>query len=407
MTESGTTGTIDAGDAEREKIARLRELLPATGAGIYLDTAYRGPLPAETAAAMRDADDWELRVGRATEGRAEDAAQRRSEARAVIAALVGGDPADICLTTGDDQALAICAWAPDWRPGNKAVALSTASDGILAALSGVTARLGVNLQLVDEPSAGAIASATSAARLVVAPHVDPSTGATLPIAEIGQALSKSGAWLAVDASLSAGAVPIDHLAPAADFIVISGDRWLLGPEDTGALWIGPRPRAEGHAAFSGSSAFESLYGSVARPWPDARRFEPGGLPRTAVLGLARSVGWLEMFVGLDWMFERGARLARRLYDALAAMDAVEMSTPVDALATTVVFRLRAWPTEDALDELRRRVFAIVGTTADDSIRASVGWFNTEDELDRFAAAVAELGRHTPESLPRRPPLIVR
>ena len=79
-----------------DRVAQLRELLPATGAGIYLDTAYRGPLPAETAAAMREADDWELRVGRATEGREDDASQRRSEARAVLAALVGGDPADIC-----------------------------------------------------------------------------------------------------------------------------------------------------------------------------------------------------------------------------------------------------------------------------------------------------------------------
>ena len=65
--------TEDSADAG--KLRALRELIPATSAGIYLDTAYRGPLPAETAAAMRDADDWELRVGRASEGREEDAAQ--------------------------------------------------------------------------------------------------------------------------------------------------------------------------------------------------------------------------------------------------------------------------------------------------------------------------------------------
>ena len=83
-------------DPDADKVAELSELIPATGAGIYLDTAYRGPIPAETAAAMSEADDWELRVGRAAEGREEDVAQRRDEARAVLAALIGADPDEIC-----------------------------------------------------------------------------------------------------------------------------------------------------------------------------------------------------------------------------------------------------------------------------------------------------------------------
>ena len=391
--------------AETERVAQLRELLPATGAGIYLDTAYRGPLPAETAAAMGEADDWELRVGRATEGRADDAAQRRSEARAVLAALVGGDPADICLTTSDEQSLAIAAWAPDWQPGDRALTLATASDGTLAALAAVDDRFGVELDIVVDAISAAVAGRT---KLVILPHVDPATGGMLPIADIARSLDGTGAWLAVDASMSAGAVPIDARSLGADFIAMSCDRWLLGPEDTGALWVGPRPRADGRASLAGSGGHETIQPGVYRPWPDARRFEPGGLPRTAVLGLARSVGWLEMYVGLDWMFERGARLAHRLLDSLAGADGLEVLTPADAMATTVVFRLPAWPVGEALDELRRRAFAILGTTGDgESLRASVAWFNTEEELDKFAATAAELGRHTPASLPRRPPLIVR
>lgn len=397
------------GVTDEEKVARLRELLPATGAGIYLDTAHRGPLPAETAAAMREADEWELRVGRAAEGRSEDATQRRSEARAVIAALVGGDPADVCLTSGAEQALAIACWAPDWQPGDRALTMTAASDAILAALAGIQARFGVQLDLLDEASSASIEAATTAqTRLVVLPHVAPDTGALLPIAEVARALGGDGAWLAVDASLSAGAVAVDGRSLGADFVAVPGDRWLLGPEDTGALWVGRRPRAGGRAVFAGSGAFETLHGSVARLWPDARRFEPGGLPRTAVLGLARSVGWLEMFVGLDWIYERGTRLALTLRQRLASSDGVEMLTPVDAMATSVVFRLGAWSTDEALDELRRRTFAIIGPAAGgEALRASVAWFNTEEELDRFSAAVAELGRHTPESLPRRPSLIVR
>ena len=395
-------------ESDEEKVARLRELLPATGAGIYLDTANRGPLPAETAAAMRDAEDWELRVGRATEGRTEDAVQRRAEARAVLAALVGADPADICLTTGHEQALTICAWAPDWQRGDRALTVTTASESVLAAIHGVRALFEVELDLVEDARPAAVAEAiTTRTRLVMLPHVSLANGAIQPIAGIAAALRGSRAWLAVDASMSAGAVSIDTAALGADFIAIAGDRALLGPENTGGLWVGPRARAEGNAAFPGSGAFETLLRDAARPWPDARRFEPGGLPRTAVLGLARSIGWLEMYVGLDWALERSQRLARRLHDALAAAEGVELLTPSEALATVVVFRLASWPVSEATDELRRRAFAIISEVPEtDAIRASVAWFNTEEELDRFSAAVAEVARHTPETLPRRPPLVV-
>ncbi len=89
------------------KLARLRDQLPATAAGIYLDTATFGPLPAEAAAAMREADDWELKVGRATVGRDEDLAQRIEEAQAVLAALVVGDPSEIVLVPGIEAALSL------------------------------------------------------------------------------------------------------------------------------------------------------------------------------------------------------------------------------------------------------------------------------------------------------------
>jgi selenocysteine lyase/cysteine desulfurase len=66
-----------------------------------------------------------------------------------------------------------------------------------------------------------------------------------------------------------------------------------------------------------------------------------------------------------------------------------------------------WSVEETLEELRRRVFAIVGANATgDAVRTSVAWFNTDEEIDRFAEAVAELARHTPQTLPRKPTLLV-
>ena len=315
------------------RLLQLRELLPATGAGIYLDTATFGPLPAEAAAAMRQADDWELRVGRVTAGREEDVAQRAAEARAVVAALVGGQPDQLVLAHGVDDALELAGRAFD-RP------------------------------------------------LEVVRHVSAIDGAMAPLAGLREQAHATGSRLVLDASLSAGAVPLVADELDVDAIVFAADRWLLGPEGVAALWVR-----------------EPLGAALARE----RR-----LPRTALVGVARSVGWLEMYVGLDWVHDRTAALARRLRDGLAAIGSLDVPTPDPPPAAIVSFRLAGWPAQAVVDELGRRVFALLRPLAEQElVRASVGWFNTEDELDRLVAAVAALAGHTPATLPRRPPLIVQ
>jgi hypothetical protein len=82
-------------------------------------------------------------------------------------------------------------------------------------------------------------------------------------------------------------------------------------------------------------------------------------------------------------------------------------TPRDALAAIISFRITNWTADQAVEELSRRVHALVRPMNDlNAVMASVGWFNTEDELGRFAEGVAELARYTPATLPRRPNLIV-
>jgi selenocysteine lyase/cysteine desulfurase len=309
--------------SDDEKVAELRKLIPATGAGIYLATARSGPLPAETAAAMTEADEWELRVGRAWDGRIEDVIQRHEEARAVMAALIGASVDEIVVApsfeaAGDLVRSVLDVWREDYR------------------------------------------------------HlVAPSNG------ELWRPSSADEGLAVVDASLAVGAIPVVAAQLNAEAVVFAADRWLLGPEGIACVWF---PRA---------SYLKGL--SVAR---------------TQLIGLARSVGWLEMYVGLDWAFERTRQLAERLHGGLS-LDGVDVLTPLGTLAAIVSFRLPAWPIEAALDELRRRSFAILESTPDESaIRASVAWFNTEEEIDRFAEAVAELARYTPETLPRKPTLLV-
>jgi selenocysteine lyase/cysteine desulfurase len=112
-------------------------------------------------------------------------------------------------------------------------------------------------------------------------------------------------------------------------------------------------------------------------------------------------------VGLDWIHRRGQALARAAAGRLAAIPGVEVVTPRERMATLVTFRIVGWPASTALDELGARVFAIARTIGHlDALRISVGFWATEEELERFAEAVELLAAHTPESIPARRTLTI-
>jgi L-cysteine/cystine lyase len=118
--------------------------------------------------------------------------------------------------------------------------------------------------------------------------------------------------------------------------------------------------------------------------------------------MARSIGWLSMYVGLDFVHRRGMAMAAAMRARLASIPGVSMLTPAQAMATLVTFRIAGWPAQAALDELGARSFAIARTIPSlDAIRISVGFFNSEEELDRFAETVELLASHSPETLPPR------
>jgi L-cysteine/cystine lyase len=185
-----------------------------------------------------------------------------------------------------------------------------------------------------------------------------------------------------------------------DAYAVPGQKWLLGPEGMGALWV-RRDLADALTpAAAGYLSYAALATATLRP--GARRFEATGFHRPSVTGLARSLGWLAMYVGLPWAHERAARLAVAAFDRLASIPGVRMVSPRTALGTLVTFRIDGWPASAALPELGARALAIIRDLPPiDALRISVGFWNTEAELDRFAETVELLARHTPASIPPR------
>ncbi|HEY6058448.1 MAG TPA: aminotransferase class V-fold PLP-dependent enzyme [Candidatus Limnocylindrales bacterium] len=401
---------------DAEKLAAVRAELPATAAGIYLDTGTAGPLPRETTAAMAEIADMELAVGRAHPDLHAETVQRMAEARAGVAAILGADVDAVALTHATTDGINLAAWGLDWRRGDRVVTTNVEHAGGLGPLRALAERFGVELASVDvadgeddERTVAAFERALApATRLVLVSHVAWSTGAVLPIGRIAEIAHARGALVVVDGAQAAGAIRVNLTGSTPDAYAIPAHKWLLGPEGMGALWVNPSAADRLHPSVGGAYSFEAddpeaLAGiGSPRRWPDARRFEASHYHRPSIVGFARSCSWLSMYVGLDWIHDRGSALGRRAANDLARVPGVRVLTPRHAMAGLVSFRIAGWPAERALDELGGRVFAIARAIPDlDALRISVGFFNTEAELDRFIEAVSELARHTPETLPPR------
>ena len=401
---------------DAEKLAAVREALPAVGAGIYLNTGSLGPLPTETAAAMDEYAERELRVGRAHPDDMEAGFERMAEARAGVAAILGSDVGSIALSHATTDGMNTATWAVDWRVGDRAVTTRHEHAGGLGPLVAVRDRFGIELAFADigdgsddERTVAAFDTAiVPGTRLVSISHVLWTTGARLPVERIARLASDRGALVAIDGAQAGGAIPVSVEQIGADFYAVPSQKWLLGPEGMGALWASPRAIETAAQSTTGWFSFDRLgLDGTAVYHEDARRFEGSEYHKPSVVGFARSCGWLSMYVGLPWIIERGTRLAHAAADRLAAIDGVTLLTPRERMATLVSFRIAGWSPEAALAELGTRVFAIARTVPQvDALRISVGFFNTDEEIERFAGAVELLAAHTPETLPPRQRLVM-
>jgi L-cysteine/cystine lyase len=410
------TAVVSPFMADAEKLAAVRAALPSLGAGIQLNAGSVGPMPAETAAAMAELEAYERDIGRADTPYFLDSFQRIDEARAGVAAVIGGDLEEVALTHATTDGMNIGTWSLDWVAGDRAVTTTHEHPAGLGPLYAVRDRLGVELAFASfdgDATDEAILAAFDEAilpgtKLVSVSHVLWTTGLVLPVSRIAELAHDRGALLLVDGAQAAGAIPVNVADLGCDMYSVPAQKWLLGPEGMGAFWIRRDRIPAAQPTFAGGyswETFDSTGAAVAHP--DARRFQASNYHRPSIVGMARSIGWLTMYLGLEFVHARGMATARRAADELATIDGVTLLTPPDRMATLVSFRIGGWEAEAALDELAARTFVIARTLPlVDAIRVSVGCWTSDDELDRFLDGVRLLAAHTPETIPARRTLAI-
>jgi L-cysteine/cystine lyase len=347
-----------------------RALFPVLERYAYLQAGSVGPLSRRTLAAIAADEALSLAEGRGSAERFERILALRDEMRPRLAALVGVEPEQVALTASTTDGCNIVLAGLELGPDDEVVTTTDEHFGLIGPLHASRARV-----VVVEPDPDRIAAAvTPRTRLLALSHVLWTTGQVLPVHELRE---RTGLPILVDGAQSVGTIPVD--ARGLDFYTISGQKWLCGPEGTGALVVADpdglrvaRPSYLSQQSYEPDGTFE--------PRAGAARFEPNLTPNADLLGLR---------VALDqqppWGFERAATLAERLRELLREAGA-DVVAPAER-ATLVSWRV---PPDESAAVVRRLAEADVvvrDLPGRGLVRASVGWWSSEDDLDRLVGGL--------------------
>ena len=231
-------------------------------------------------------------------------------------------------------------------------------------------------------------------------HVSNVFGFILPIQEIAELCRQREVPLIVDASQSAGVLPLDIQELGAAFVAMPGHKGLYGPQGTGLLLCNRDPTP----ILEGGTGSESLKQSMPQFLPD--RLEAGTHNIAGVAGLLEGLRFLRRR-DIRWIAGHESRLIQRMGNGLSRLPGVEVfqASMPKAQSGVLSFRIKGRDCEDVGEALGDRGFALraglhcapeahrtAGTLETGTVRASVSAFNTEMEIDRFLRAIGDMVR---------------
>jgi L-cysteine/cystine lyase len=342
-----------------------RAQFPVLERHAYLNAGTTGPLARATVAAVVEAVERDAREGRSGTEWVERILAMREEARRGLAAVVGVQPELLALTDSTSRGCAIVVSGLGLTADDEIVTTDQEHFGLIGSVHAS----GAHVVVCDADEDSILAAISPRTRLIATSHILWTTGRRLDLQRLGE----SGVPLLVDGAQSAGAIEVD--ASAFDFYTVSPQKWLCAPEQTGGLYVRDPSRLRvatpGHfaaASYEPSGAFE--------PKPGAARFDAGWTAAPTLAGLVAALA-----THPEWRYERAAATAERCRELLEGI--VDVVTP-PGHSTLVSFR----PPGDAT-ELVTRLHAdgviVRELPGRNLVRASVGWWTSEDDLERLAA----------------------
>ena len=355
----------------------LRSEFPVFERVSYLNTGSVGPTPRRAGEAA--IEEVRAQAGGDRVGVAQFKRQLELGAalRACAAELLGASPDEVALTGATTDGVNAVIGGLELGPGDEVLTTDEEHPGLLAPLAVARERRGISVRTV--PFAEIAGEAGPSTRLIACSHVSWHTGRVADVA----ALAAAGPPVLLDGAQGLGAVALDVRALGCDFYAASGQKWLCGPIGSGYLYVRSdrigelSPIAPGYHSLAGPEHALELDLKAG-----AARFD------TAFPGshhAAWALASMDVLANARWEYvlARGPELASRLAEDLARRGL----TVAPRGASTLV----SWEAADPEAECRRlgdEGFMLRHLPGTPYVRASVGAWSSEEELERLAATSA-------------------
>ena len=383
-------------------VARLREQIPACQKMVYVNTGWSGPSPVSVVQAITARLDYEMEMGPTSPEVYLSGKEIYAKTKDAVAGLLNASPDELCLTENTTDGLNMVMNGLKWGQGDEIITCNLEHGSVLIPSYYKQQRHGAVVKVLslasDEPWESILdkveAAITERTRLIFFSHIQYSCGLRMPVKEIRQLTKGRGILMLLDGAQTAGHISLDMKDIDCDFYSIPGQKWLLGSEGVGALYVRQElvPQVEPM----------KVAGWSALPQQDPYLFEPNTGSMDKFLGTSASAalraGMLEAIafiqgIGVEEIERRNLSLASSLKQALQEIPGVKVLTSMNEYSASGLVSF-------AVDEVDPKTVVarfwdqhqILARSVEypSCVRVSLHFFNTEDEVSKVVEAVREL-----------------
>jgi cysteine desulfurase / selenocysteine lyase len=322
-----------------------------------------------------------------------------------LATLLGARSSQIALIENATRAWDMAFYGIPLERGDRILTCRSEYASNYLAYLQVSHRRGVRIDLIPDNEYGELDTEAAArlldqdVKLISITHVPTNGGLVNPAGAIGQLARSAGCYYLLDACQSVGQMPIDAAAIGCDFLSSTGRKFLRGPRGTGFLYVSERALAEVEPPFIDGRAATWTTPNAFEFRRDARRFENWEFNCATRIGLGTAARYATD-LGLGAIWQRVQSLAARLRDRLAQIPGVQVCDQGRIRCGIVSFVRQGISPEAVKAGLaRQRINVSVSDAAwtrldmDERgipalVRASVHYYNTDEEIDTFIDALA-------------------
>jgi cysteine desulfurase / selenocysteine lyase len=386
-------------------LERARRETPGCEHVIHLNHAGASLMPDPVLGAVTDHLELEARIG------GYEAAALREEAWQhtydAIATLIGCHRDEIAVVENATRAWDMAFYGLRFASGDRILTSAAEYGSNFMAYLQTTRRTGASVEVVPsdergEVSLGALADMLDErVKLVAITHVPTNGGLVNPVEGIGEITRRAGVPFLLDACQSVGQMPVDVERIGCDMLAATGRKFLRGPRGTGFLYVRREFMERIEPPFIDVRSAEWTGRDSYRWRSDARRFESWETNYATKIGLGTAVtyalGW-----GLEDIRDRDYSLAAQLRARLRELPRVEVLDLGSAPCAIVTFTIAGTDPRAVARTLAEQRINVSVSTIDDTrldmeargreswVRASVHYFNTEQDITALAHAVEQM-----------------